>query len=173
MKPLFAVELLADQDRADFSSGADALDGYFKTQVTEDIRRQVTNCFVAVEIATEIVAGFYTLSAASIPTPALPHAINEQLPRYPTVPVIRVARLAVDVRFGESGLGGALLAHAAARGVAAEVAAFAMLVDAKDEAAVAFYQHHGFEKLASHPQTLFLALATAKAAFATRAVRKR
>jgi ribosomal protein S18 acetylase RimI-like enzyme len=71
----------------------------------------------------------------------------------------------VDTRFRGKGLGGALLADAIARSLAAEVAAFAVLVDAKDATAVAFYEHHGFEKLESHPRTLFLALATAAKAF--------
>jgi hypothetical protein len=44
----------------------------FKTQATQDIRRNVANCFVAVEISTDKVAACYTLSAASIPLVDLP-----------------------------------------------------------------------------------------------------
>ena len=173
MTPLFVVELLADHDRTEFSCGTAALDRYFKTQVTQDIRRHVTNCFVAVEVGTQIVAGFYTIAAASIPTPDLPENITKKLPRYPSVPAIRVGRLAVDAGFHGRGLGGALLADAAAKGLKADAAAFAMLVDAKDEAAVAFYEHHGFERLISQPGSLFLALGTAEKAMAVRGARKR
>ena len=65
-------------------------------------------------------------------------------------------------------MGGALLADAALRGLSADVAAFAMLVDARDDAAVAFYEHHGFERLISQPRSLFLALATAEKALRSR-----
>jgi ribosomal protein S18 acetylase RimI-like enzyme len=57
---------------------------------------------------------------------------------------------------------------AAERALRSEVAAYAMIVDAKNERAVAFYEHHGFQRLASQPQTLFLPLATAAKAVARR-----
>jgi len=78
-------------------------------------------------------------------------------------PAIRVGRLAVDLRFRGRGLDGALLADAATRGLQAEAAAFALLVDAKEDDAVAFYEHHGFQRLVGQPRSLFLALATAAA----------
>lgn len=160
--PAFRLEPLADHAREGFCCGQDALDRYFKTQVTQDIRRRVANCLVAIEVATELVAAFYTIAAAGIPITELPADITKRLPRYPTIPAVRVGRLAVDERFRGRGLGGALIADAAARALSAEVAAFALLVDAKDDAAVAFYEHHGFQKFVSAPRTLFLPLATAK-----------
>lgn len=59
------------------------------------------------------------------------------------------------------GLGGALLADALDRAIHAEIAAYALVVDAKNESAAAFYQHHGLIALPSQPMTLFLPLATA------------
>lgn len=53
-------------------------------------------------------------------------------------------------------MGGALLADAALRAARSEVAAFALIVDVKDEAAVAFYRHHGFELFGSNPRHLFV-----------------
>ena len=174
LKPPFVIELLANHEREKFASGSGPLDRYWKSQVTQDVRRHVTNCFVAVEVETGIIAGYYTLAAASIPTPDLPEVVIKRLPRYPSLPAIRVGRLAIDLRFQGKGLGSALLADAAARGLRAEAAAFAMLVDAKDADAVAFYEHHGFERLASQPRSLFLALATAaKALSAGRGEKKR
>jgi GNAT superfamily N-acetyltransferase len=165
VKPRFAVEPLSGHDRNGFSCGQRALDEYFRTRVTQDIRRHLTHCFVAVEAAQAIVAGYYTLAAASIPIMELPEATIKRLPRYPSLPAIRVGRLAVDLRFRGIGLGGALLADAAARGLRGDAAAFAMLVDAKDHAAASFYEHHGFQRLASQPLSLFLALGTAEKAF--------
>jgi ribosomal protein S18 acetylase RimI-like enzyme len=77
-------------------------------------------------------------------------------------------RLAVDLAFSEKGLGGALLADALARATRSGIAACAMMVDAKDEAAPAFYRHHGFIALPDSPLTLLLPLATALAARKTR-----
>ena len=55
-----------------------------------------------------------------------------------------------------------MLADALMQAVRAEIAAYALLVDAKDECAAAFYRHHGFLILPDTPQTLFLPLATVK-----------
>ncbi len=80
--------------------------------------------------------------------------------RYPTVPAVRMGRLAVDQAFQGQGLGGALLADALYRAARSEIAAYALMVDAKDEPAAAFYQHHGFITLPDSPLALFLPLAT-------------
>ena len=77
-----------------------------------------------------------------------------------------MGRLAVDQAFKGIGLGGALLADALDRTIRAEIAAYALVVDAKNDSAAAFYQHHGLIALPSQPMTLFLPLATASG-FAT------
>jgi predicted GNAT family N-acyltransferase len=71
-----------------------------------------------------------------------------------------MGRLAVDQTLKGQGLGGALLADALDRAARSEIAAYALMVDAKDEAAAAFYRHHGFIALSDLPLTLFLPLAT-------------
>jgi GNAT superfamily N-acetyltransferase len=162
----FRVEVLAEHDRTGFGCGDEALDRYFKTQVTQDVRRHITSCFVAVEATTGIVAGFYTIAATSIATPDLPVDVTKRLPRYPTLPGVRVGRLAVDQRFRGRGLGGALLMDSATRALRSEVAVYAMVVDAKNEDAGMFYEHHGFQRFESQPATLFLPLATAAKALA-------
>jgi ribosomal protein S18 acetylase RimI-like enzyme len=158
----FRVEPLnGGHDRAAFACGEEALDRYLRTQATQDIRRRVATCFVAIEIATGKLAAYYTIASASIPTPQLPPEIIKRLPRYPTLPAVRIGRLAVDLKFRGRGLGAAMLADAASRTLQAPPAVFALLVDAKNEDAVAFYQRHGFRPLASQPRTLFLPMATA------------
>jgi ribosomal protein S18 acetylase RimI-like enzyme len=154
-----------DHERSLFRCGEDALDRYFQTQVTQDIRRRIANCFVAVEALTSQIAAYHTISAASIPLVDLPPDETRSLPRYPTVPAVRIGRLAVDQRFQGRGLGAALLADAATRTSTAASAAFTLLVDAKNDQAVAFYQRFGFRILASRPRTLFLPLATAYKVF--------
>ncbi|MNT74146.1 Mycothiol acetyltransferase [compost metagenome] len=100
------------------------------------------------------------MASASVLLDKLPASIAKKLPRDPTVPAVRLGRLAVDKTHRGKGLGGALLADALERAIRAEIAAYALLVDAKDDAAAAFYKHHGFIALPESPLTQFLPLAT-------------
>ncbi len=160
MAPFRLEVLTAAHDRSTFACGEETLDRYFQIQVTQDIRRNITHCFVAIEAASGLTAVYYTLAASSIPTPDLPAALARKLPRYPTIPAVRIGRLAVDRRFQGRGLAAALLADAGLRTLSAAPAAFALVVDAKNDHAVAFYRHHGFVPLLSQPRKLFLPLAT-------------
>ncbi len=156
----FAVLLLGGQDRAGFASGVEPLDRYLHAQAGQDVKRRVAACYVAQERATGAVAGFYTLSAADVLVADLPADLTRRLPRYPTLPAARLGRLAVDLRFRGRGLGSMLLADAVQRAAASEVAVHAMIVDAKDEAAVAFYRHHGFVAYGSAPGRLLAPIAS-------------
>ena len=78
------------------SCGVEPLDRDFHTQVTQDVRRRSTACYVALEEQGMKIAGFYTLAAAGILLSDLPEPLRKKLPRYPTVPVARLGRLAVD-----------------------------------------------------------------------------
>lgn len=153
--------LNAGHDRATFNSDSEPLSRYLREQVTQDVRRRVAACFVALTDAQRI-AGYYTLASASMLLADLPASTGKRLPRYPTVPTIRMGRLAVDQAFKGQGLGGALLADALKRAARSEIAAFAMMVDAKDDMAAAFYRHHGFIAMPDSPLTLFLPLATVR-----------
>jgi GNAT superfamily N-acetyltransferase len=157
--PFRVLPLEAGHDRVAFKSGSEPLDHYFHQQVTQDIRRRVASCFVALS-DEQGIAGYYTLASASVLLADLPAPAIKKLPRYPTVPTVRMGRLAVDLAFKGQGLGAALLADALSRACRSEVAAYAMVVDAKDDVAAAFYKHHGFIALPESPRTLFLPLAT-------------
>ena len=145
-----------------FACGEEALDRYLRTQATQDIRRRIASCFVAIEVKTGQLAAYYTIAAASIPTAQLPPETIKRLPRYPTLPAVRIGRLAVDLQFQGRGLGAAILADATSRTMQSPPAVFALLVDAKNDEAVAFYERYGFRPLASLPRTLFLPMATAE-----------
>ena len=156
------MQPLTDQhNRSQFLCGEEALDRYFQTQVTQDARRRVANCFVAVETVTEKIIAYYTIASASILTPDLPPEEIKRLPRYPSMPAVRIGRLAVDQQFQGRGLGSALLADAVQHTLQSAPAVFTLLVDAKNDGAAAFYEHHGFRRLMSQPNALFLPLATA------------
>lgn len=158
--PFQLAPLNAAHDRAAFNSDSEPLNRYFREQVTQDVRRRVAACFVALAEEKHIIAGYYTLASASLLLADLPASTGKKLPRYPSVPAVRMGRLAVDQAFKGQGLGGALLADALNRAARSEIAAYALMVDAKDDAAAAFYLHHGFIALPESPRTLFLPLAT-------------
>jgi ribosomal protein S18 acetylase RimI-like enzyme len=72
-----------------------------------------------------------------------------------------MGRLAVDQRFRGQGLGAALIVDAIARAMRAERAIFALVVDAKDDTALRFYKHLGFQRFVRHPMRLYLPVAEA------------
>lgn len=155
----FRIEPVGKQDRSGFTCGTESLDGYFRNRVSQDIRRRVAACYIALEQDSGYIAGFYTLSACQISLQDLPQDIQRKLPRYSMVPAIRLGRLAVDRSFKGRGLGGALIVDAAKRALRSDIAAFAMVVDAKDQRAAAFYRHHGFVRLSTKGRTMFVVLA--------------
>jgi len=158
----FIVEPLAQShDRTGFACGVDALDRYFLNQVGQDVRRRATACFVAREIATGRIAGYYTLSGGGVLLAELPTSLAKRLPRYPSVPVARLGRLAVALSYHGLKLGGAMLWDAVDRATRSEIAVYAIVVDAKDEQAENFYRHHGFIAFGSTPKHLILPLSEA------------
>jgi GNAT superfamily N-acetyltransferase len=145
-------------DRTEFACGVDALDRYFREQAGQDVRRRAAACFVAREVAADRVAGFYTLAARGVLLARMPLRLAKRLPRYPTVPIARLGRLAVALDYHGRKLGAALLWDAMERADRSEVAVYALVVDAKDEQAESFYAHHGFVALGETPGSLILPL---------------
>lgn len=141
-------------DRAGFACGKDALDRYFHRQVTQDARRHLAAPFVMV-MPDGAIGGFYTLSGTALRLHDLPDDIARRLPRYPLVPATLIGRLAVDRRYHGQGWGGFLLLDALRRCVTSEIASFAVIVDAIDDEARAFYLHAGFLPLSDSPYRLF------------------
>lgn len=159
----FRVEAFSrSYDRSAFSCGNKELDSYLQTQASQDQRRNVSRVYLLIDGRDERIAGYYTLSASSILLPQLPEEWSSRLPSYPQCPAILLGRLAVDQSFHGQGAGGALLMNALERSlaIAEELAAFAIVVDAIDENARAFYEHHEFIQLTDKPQRLFLPLRT-------------
>ena len=143
-----------------FACGSDPLDKYLREQASQDIRRRVSACYAAIDIQTDAVAAYYTLAAGSVPLTELSEAIAKKLPRYPLVPVARIGRLAVSVAYQKRQLGAALLWDAGLRAMQSGMGVFALVVDAKDETAAAFYKRHGFVGFSSNPLSFVLPIAT-------------
>ncbi len=154
----FRIEYLdkKQHDRQSFDCGVDVLNHYLQRQATQDMRRQVAICYVAVDTATDHLAGYYTVAAANMALNDLPEATAKKLPRYPVIPAVRIGRLAVARSFQGRKLGGLLLADAIKRSLHTGVGVYAVLVDAKDQQAADFYGKFGFMPLLDQPLTLFL-----------------
>lgn len=153
------VEPLGRQhDRTAFHCGAEALDRYLKQQARQDADKRVAAPFVAVRPPDARVLGYYTLSASVLTLSDLPEDMTRKLPRYPQLPVTLLGRLAVDQSTKGQGLGEHLLLDALQRSLAHadQIAAMAVVVDAKNESAASFYRHYGFLTLQARPSRLFV-----------------
>lgn len=149
-------------DREAFSCGVEPLDRYLKQQATQDIRRHLAAVYVMCPIQRPIpppvpIVGFYSLSAYAIDPADLPEDQAKRLPRR-KAPAVLLGRLAVDGRYQGQKLGGHLLMDALQRSLRAEIAAMAVIVDAKDDAARSFYEHYGFQRFPEQPRRLFLTM---------------
>jgi GNAT superfamily N-acetyltransferase len=152
-------------DRTEFRCGQPDLDDWFRRRASQDDRRDVARVFVAADSDLGVV-GFYSLSAFTLSFADLPEEIARKLPRYDAIPAALIGRLARDERVRGKAIGELLLADAIRRilGVGRTLAVFAIVVEAKDSHAVAFYQHYGFRPFPLHPTRLFLLASTAAAA---------
>lgn len=147
-------------DCAGFDCGVAALNDYLRRFATQHRRRGVSQTYVLVDgVASTRILGFYTLSAAQLEAESLSDAERKRLPRYP-IPCIRMGRLAVSLAARGQRHGALLIGLAVERCLKArvEVAAYALVVDAKDENAASFYRHFGFAACRDAPRTLYLAL---------------
>jgi ribosomal protein S18 acetylase RimI-like enzyme len=166
--PAFRIEPLSPQhDRASFSCGVESLDLYVQKQAGQDFKRHAAVSFVLTPDGKQI-AGYYTLSQFAVQLADVPEHIAKKLPRYPMVPATLIGRLAVSTAFRGQRLGETLLMDALHRILehSREVASACAIVDAIDDAAIAFYRKYGFLDLPSMSRRLFLPIGTIKALFA-------
>jgi ribosomal protein S18 acetylase RimI-like enzyme len=159
----FGIEPLTKaHDRSGFACGNDRIDTYFRQTVSQDVKRNYAACFVARELATNRVAGFYTLSSSNVPLTEVPADLAKKLPRYPSVPAVLIGWLARHIDFAGLGLGEVLLFDAIRTVATAPIGAHAVFADAIDERAAAFYASFGFTPLIARSHTLYLPISTAK-----------
>jgi GNAT superfamily N-acetyltransferase len=151
---------LGKEDRSQFGCGNPELDRYFHTQIGQDVKRQLATAFIAWHNTSRAIAGYYTLSAATVPFSDLDEEWRKKLPQYPSMPAVLVGRLAVDQNFQGHGLGPMLLADAAARTITSDIGAHFLIVDAIDDVAGRFYHHLGFRYIPDDPRRLFIPLKT-------------
>ena len=154
MSLLFGL-LTPDMDGNGFACGDPVLDAYLHRQAGQDMRRGYATVVAARERSDPgVIIGFYTLCAASVLLTALPEETARKMPRYPSVPAIRLGRLAVASSIQGRHIGSLLVMDALRRACRNELAWAAFLVDAKNERAAAFYGKFLFQRFVENRLSL-------------------
>lgn len=159
--------LNSNHRKKEFSSDNDMLDNYFRNQVSQDIKRKLSACFVLNDKVSDLIKGFYTLANNSISQDLIPQEYQKKLPSsYKSIPTTLLGRLAIDKRFQKQGVGKLLLVDALKRSyeISKSIGSFAVIVDPIDESAEEFYNNYGFIKLPDSGK-MFLPMNTIKTLF--------
>lgn len=156
-QPLAAHHILGE-----FACGEDSLDAWLKRRALANHLSGASRCFVVTD-AHGRVCGYYAMAAGAVSHQAATSSVRRNMPD--PVPVMVLARLAVDRRAQGLQLGAALLQDAVQRAmvVSQNAGVRALLVHALHERAKQFYLHYGFRQSPQHPMTLMLRLHCAKA----------
>ena len=160
------VRLAGQHDCREFDCGVDALNEYLRRFALLNQRAEAARSYVACR--GDRVVGYYTLCFGSVEPAVVPPRVRKGLARQP-IPVIVLARLAVDVREQGKGLGKGLLKDAILRTLqAADIAGLrAILVHAKNATVAAWYRKFGFEPSPVDDSHLMLMLKDARAIVST------
>lgn len=133
-------KLQSTYNRKNFESTSSKLNDYIQKTISQDIKRNAAQCYVALE--ENNIIGFYTLSVTSIPN----FSKDKKLPSYSELPVALLGRLAVDKNYSGSGIGSALVYDAIERSIllSNSIGICGVVVDLKDIGLVSFYEKLGF-----------------------------
>lgn len=156
-EPLAAAHLLAE-----FGCGETSLDEWLKRRALANQLSGASRTFVVADQDARVY-GYYAMAAGAVSHQEATSGVRRNMPD--PIPVMVLARLAVDQRAQGIKLGAALLQDAVNRAVAVShnAGVRALLVHALDERAKQFYEHYGFQESPQHPMTLMLRLNTMKA----------
>lgn len=150
----FVSETLAEHHLLEeFASGNHALDDWLHHHARYAQSMRTARTFVW-HGGDKVVVAYFSLAAHLVVRADLPPRLGRGSPD--AIPAVLLARLALDRSLQGQGLGGELLVDALSRAVQASDVAAARLVvvDAIDEAAAAFYEHHGFVAVPGNRQRL-------------------
>ncbi len=156
------IQLLEKRhNRKHFKCEEDSLTEYIRKQVSQDIRKRLAICFVALDNEENVVA-YYTLTSESLGRELIPEKYLKQVPKHYNAPVILLGRLARDISVKGEGLGEHLLLDALFRSYKLSndsIGAMAVVVDPINEKAVEFYKRYGFTQLPDS-EKMFLSMKT-------------
>jgi GNAT superfamily N-acetyltransferase len=152
MSMLYLVEPLSagKHRRQEFSCEERELTEFLHHRALPEMEARASACFVLVpKDDPGRVAGFYTLSAATISLARLPAELIRQLPKFPNLPATLLGRLARDQELRGAGLGELLVVSALRRalGSTSSVGSVAVVTDPKNAEVEGFYRKHGFRNL--------------------------
>ncbi|MGH2761968.1 MAG: GNAT family N-acetyltransferase [Thermoleophilaceae bacterium] len=156
-------------DTAAFTCGKQPLDRWLRAYASQSQRRDAARTFVTAR-ADGRVLGYYTLVAGQVEHESATTAVRKGMSRHFPIPVAIIARLAVHQAHHGEGLGRSLLLDALRRILRAseELAVRAVIVDAIDDDATAFYRHFGFEPSGLDPRLLMIELGAIRRALSSR-----
>lgn len=140
------ILLTPDLDLSQFSCGKLALDEWIKKYALQAGSSGAANTFI-LQNEPAAVVGYYSISMGSIAQVEAIERVRRGTGRYP-IPIILLARLAVDQKFQGQGIGRGLLRDAVIRGmnISREVAFRAIITHPIDDEAADFYMKFGFEQ---------------------------
>lgn len=158
-QPLATAHLLDE-----FACGETSLDEWLKRRALANQMSGASRTFVVAD-QTGRVYGYYAMAAGAVSHQTATSSVRRNMPD--PVPVMVLARLAIDHRAQGIKLGAALLQDAVHRAVAVSQNAGvrALLVHALHDRAKQFYEHYGFQESPQHPMTLMLRLNTSQSLF--------
>jgi GNAT superfamily N-acetyltransferase len=159
-EPLYWIEQLTSQhERATFACGNETLDRFLREQALSWQKRDLATTYVLVSnVQPFTVQGYFSISMTRIVASDLPAEVASKFPRTAEIGAILLGKLAVNRILQGRGLGRDLLSDAIERSLEmrGHVAAYAMVVDAIDGEAKAFYERFGFHPFPETPMRLFL-----------------
>lgn len=165
MKPL------GQENRAAFQCGEPELDKYFYERASRDVREKLSAVFILVaEADPDVIIGYYTLSPQHVDAADLPEEFKKRTGKYKRIGVTLLGRLAIAKEHTGKHLGEFLLVDALRRSLEGtqSVMSFAVVVDAKGDNVVRFYEKYGFVRLS--PNRLMLPMKTVEKNFQSKGV---
>ena len=150
-------------NRKAFECEEQQLTDYIKKQVSQDIKKKLAVCFVAIDSDINVI-GYYTLSSESLGSEQIPDKYLRKVPQNYNAPVILLGRLARNITAKGTRLGEHLLLDALFRAYTLSeesIGAMAVIVDPMNQFAIKFYEKYGFEQLPDS-EKMFLPMSTIK-----------
>ena len=150
-------------NRNAFECEEQQLTDYIKKQVSQDIKKRLAVCFVAIDSDNNVI-GYYTLSSESLGREQIPDKYLKKVPQNYNAPVILLGRLARNITAKGTGLGEHLLLDDLFRAFTLSeesIGAMAVIVDPMNQFAIKFYEKYGFEQLPDS-EKMFLSMSTIK-----------
>jgi predicted N-acetyltransferase YhbS len=148
-------------NRKHFDCGNIALNSFLQKTARQHITKGMSRTFVLInsDNPKEII-GFHTLSICEVESEYLPTNISNKYPDQ--VPAVKLARLAVSIKYQNLGYGNYLISSAVDKTIliSENVGIIGLFIDAKDESSKKYYQQYGFIQLKRNSQTLFIPLQT-------------